>query len=190
MVHLYLARHGETEENAARILQGHLPGTLTAQGRAQAEALRDKLRAAGVHFDVLLASDLRRAHDTARIVNEAFGLPLIACTVLRERDWGCLSGRRIPDISFRQLPADVETVAQMHTRALGLLRHIKNHYDGRCVLAVGHGLFNRCIQAVLLGKEIRDIPRMDNAEVRLLELDALPESVSPGTDGGDKVSAN
>ena len=38
MITLYLARHGQTEENIARIFQGHMPGTLTVEGIAQAEA--------------------------------------------------------------------------------------------------------------------------------------------------------
>ncbi len=41
MITLYLARHGQTEENMTRIFQGHMPGTLTVEGIAQAEALRD-----------------------------------------------------------------------------------------------------------------------------------------------------
>ena len=44
MITLYLARHGQTEENMTRIFQGHMPGTLTVEGIAQAEALRDTLR--------------------------------------------------------------------------------------------------------------------------------------------------
>ena len=39
MISLYLARHGQTEENIARIFQGHMPGTLTVEGIAQAEEI-------------------------------------------------------------------------------------------------------------------------------------------------------
>ncbi len=41
MITLYLARHGQTEEDIARIFQGHMPGTHIVEGIAQAEALRD-----------------------------------------------------------------------------------------------------------------------------------------------------
>ena len=44
MITLYLARHGQTEENMTRIFQGHMTGTLTVEGIAQADALRDTLR--------------------------------------------------------------------------------------------------------------------------------------------------
>ena len=89
MVELFLVRHGETQENLDGILQGHLPGRLTANGVRQAETLRREL--AGERFDVLLVSDLARTVATARVLNEAFGLPLVTTSLLRERDWGSLT---------------------------------------------------------------------------------------------------
>lgn len=68
MITLYLARHGQTEENIARIFQGHMPGTLTVEGIAQAEALRDTLR--NISLDAVVSSDLKRCVDTARIAVE------------------------------------------------------------------------------------------------------------------------
>lgn len=53
---LYLARHGETEENVAQILQGHLPGHLTERGRNQAVQLRNTLMQSGASFDALLTA--------------------------------------------------------------------------------------------------------------------------------------
>lgn len=63
MITLYLARHGQTEENMTRIFQGHMPGTLTVEGIAQAEALRDTLR--DISLDAVVSSDLKRCVDTA-----------------------------------------------------------------------------------------------------------------------------
>ena len=62
MITLYLARHGQTEENMTRIFQGHMPGTLTVEGIAQAEALRDTLR--DISLDAVVSSDLKRCVDT------------------------------------------------------------------------------------------------------------------------------
>ena len=73
MITLYLARHGQTEENIARIFQGHMPGTLTVEGIAQAEALRDTLR--NISLDAVVSSDLKRCVDTARIAVEGRNLP-------------------------------------------------------------------------------------------------------------------
>lgn len=166
MIELYLARHGETAENVAQILQGHLPGQLTENGRRQAVELRQRLKAEDCTFDLLLVSDLQRTIDTAHIVNEALKLPLVHCPLLRERNWGSLTG--MPVITARQtaLPADVESVEAMFERAHRFLDYVASTYPGKRVLAIGHGLFSRCIQAALAGCEIRDIPRMQNAEVR------------------------
>ena len=68
MISLYLARHGQTEENIARIFQGHLPGRLTVEGISQAEVLRDSLKR--IPLDAVVSSDLKRCMDTAEIVME------------------------------------------------------------------------------------------------------------------------
>ena len=70
MITLYLARHGQTEENIARIFQGHMPGTLTVEGIAQAEALRDTLR--DISLDAVVSSDLKRCVDTAVVFSIFF----------------------------------------------------------------------------------------------------------------------
>lgn len=171
MLTLYLARHGQTVENAAGVLQGHLPGQLTKEGRQQAMALREHLRSLLPRIDVLVASDLARAHETATVLQPLYGLPITPCALLRERDWGSLTGCIIKKAHFNPLPADVESETAMFDRARRLLRHLLTHYNGMTVLAVGHGLFNRCIQAVLLDTTIRDVPRMENAEVRKLTVD-------------------
>ena len=57
MTTIYLARHGQTEENLMRIFQGHLPGTLTADGIEQARNLGKELE--GITIDCILSSDQR-----------------------------------------------------------------------------------------------------------------------------------
>ncbi len=164
---IYLVRHGETEENHRNILQGHLPGHLTKEGIAQAQQLRDEL--AQTHFDTLLCSDLKRCVDTAAILNEPHGLTPEYTTLLRERDWGPFTGMDI--LKARTMIDDrAETVESMFHRADLLLNDILRRFPDQRILAVSHGLFCRVIQAAVLGKTIRDIPRMHNAEVRIVEL--------------------
>ena len=167
MTELYLVRHGQTEENAAHILQGHMPGHLSHEGIAQAQALREKLK--NIRFDALLCSDLRRCMDTAMILNEPHGLPLESTPLLRERDWGPFTGM---DILKARTKIDhrAEPVESMFRRAETFLLDIVSRYKDKRVLVVSHGLFCRVIQAACSGKTIRDIPRMDNAEVRHLIL--------------------
>lgn len=171
MIRLLLARHGETAENVARVLQGHMPGHLTEVGKEQARALREELLQRHEHPDALLVSDLRRTMDTAGIVNEAFCLPLTPCVLLRERDWGSLTGYCLNKGRISDFPADVESVDDMFCRARTFLTLLGEKYDGKCVLSIGHGLFNRVIQAAWRGVSIADVPPMKNAEVRELCLD-------------------
>lgn len=173
MIELYLVRHGETEENVAGILQGHLPGRLTAAGVRQAEVLRDAL--AGVTFDAMVVSDLARTVATAEVLNGRRGLPVDLCPLLRERDWGSLTGRRIAEVRGTAFPPDVESVEALFDRAHRFLAYLLSRYDGQRVLAVGHGLFNRCILALLSGRSIADIPRWGNAEVRRVCVAARPD---------------
>jgi len=169
MTTLYLARHGETEENAAGILQGHLPGRLTATGLRQAQELAGALPP--VRFDALLSSDLARALATAAVLSRRTGLPVVPCPLLRERDWGCLTGRPVEEARrYDAFPPDVETVQAMFARAERFVGLVRTHYGGGTVLAVGHGLFCRCIQAALRGYAIRDTPRWNNAELRCLHV--------------------
>ena len=171
MITLYLARHGQTEENMTRIFQGHMPGTLTVEGIAQAEALRDTLR--DISLDAVVSSDLKRCVDTARIAVEGRNLPWEKMVLLREIDWGSWTGLRIKEVDLHHIPADVETEEMLYQRAGCFLDYIKANYEGKTLLAVGHGLINRAVQARIQGvtlQHLRSVPKMDNAELRLFML--------------------
>jgi probable phosphoglycerate mutase len=89
--HLLLARHGETDWNAAGRWQGHTDVPLNAAGRAQALTLAARLRAEGVR--AIATSDLCRARGTAEIVGEALGLEVhLVDGALRERAYGAWEG--------------------------------------------------------------------------------------------------
>lgn len=190
---LFLVRHGETEENAQQILQGHLPGHLTTNGRKQAEDLAQDLATHYAPFDVMLVSDLQRTRDTAAILNKVLHIPtLLLCPLLRERDWGSFTGKEIAYAQTHTIPEDAESVEQLFERAKKFLLYVNQTFPEKRVLAVGHGLFNRTLQAALYGCTIRDIPRMQNAEVRELNVTSqtlsLKKDATPQTK--DEVSAN
>ena len=95
---------------------------------------------------------------------------MIKTPILRERDWGEVTGRRIADIDTYDFPPSVETVEHVLERAATFINMLLHDYDGKRVLAVSHGLFSRALQACNTGKTIREVSCMKNAEVRLLEL--------------------
>jgi probable phosphoglycerate mutase len=86
---LLLARHGESEWNAIGRWQGWADPELTDLGRRQAAAAAAAVGA----LDAIVASDLRRAHETASIIAGALGIgPVIVDAALRERDAGPWTG--------------------------------------------------------------------------------------------------
>ncbi len=88
---LYVARHGETDWNVQTRWQGHTDVPLNETGRAQARALAQALRE--VRLGGVVASDLARAHETARIVAAELGLAVAYVDPsLRERAFGLFEG--------------------------------------------------------------------------------------------------
>lgn len=168
MTTLYLVRHGETVDNANRIMQGQTQGELNGEGRKQAEILAGEM--AGTHIDAFVSSDLKRAYDTCRIIAAPHGLDVVKTPLLRERDWGSFTGKFIPDLKDAVWPDDIESVDALKERAARFLEYVKANYPGLTVLAVGHGIVNKAIQSVFYGKDMKDIPPMRNAEVRKLLL--------------------
>jgi len=168
MTTLYLIRHGETEDNVNQIMQGQTQGRLTANGIAQAEEVRDRM--ASEPFAAIIASDLKRSVDTATIIAEPHHLEVVQTSLLRERDWGSFTGRYIPDLKGEVWPDDIETLENLLSRAGEFIAFVKQTYPGKKVLAVGHGIINKAVQAVYHKKSMSEVQRMMNAEVRILEL--------------------
>jgi probable phosphoglycerate mutase len=89
--HVYLVRHGETDWNAAERWQGHTDIPLNETGRLQARAVARSLRS--LRLSAVVASDLSRAQETARIVAAELGLDVAYFdAALRERSFGCFEG--------------------------------------------------------------------------------------------------
>lgn len=149
-------------------MQGQLHGELTSAGIAQMEELAKPL--SGTHFDAIISSDLRRAYDSAQILANNWKMPVKTTTLLRERNWGDFTGRFIPDLKGLPMPDNVEKMDDLLIRAKMFLNWIKTNYPNQIILAVGHGIINKAIQAVHYGKLTREIPKMSNADYRILQL--------------------
>jgi len=167
---IFLVRHGETVDNARRIMQGQTHGMLNEHGREQAEGVAERL--ASEEIDAVVASDLRRAIQTAEIISARHGLPVTTTPLLRERDWGSFTGLYIPELKGRKWTDDIETEEALLLRARDFLLYITTTYPGKRVVAVGHGIINKAILAVYAQCPMREVQRMMNAEVRLLTASA------------------
>ena len=149
-------------------MQGQTQGCLTDEGRCQAALLAAELAVRPI--DAIVSSDLQRAIDTAAVIAGPHGLEVATTPLLRERDWGSFTGRFIPSLKGETWPDDIESLEKLLSRAMLFLDFIREHYAGKTVVAVGHGIINKAVQAVFYRKQMSEIERMANAEVRTLIL--------------------
>lgn len=100
---IWLARHGETADNAEGRVQGSIDTPLNERGREQARALAD--RVAELDLAALYSSQLARALETAQIVGERIGLEPIVDARFAESRRGGWEGRLLADLE-REEPDD------------------------------------------------------------------------------------
>ncbi|MBU3556476.1 histidine phosphatase family protein [Polynucleobacter sp. Ross1-W9] len=148
-----LVRHGETDWNAARRLQGHTDIDLNARGLAQAKQMARALKEINLQFDVLYTSDLQRAAKTALAIEQLFNTAAIRNTQLRERHLGALQGlttneapTREPDLWKSHLSRNIEenlrdgeSIQQFANRIQSALEQIRAQHTGKTILLVSHG---------------------------------------------------
>ena len=169
MTEIIIIRHGETEWNKTGRFQGHSDVPLSAQGRAQAEALGRNLVID--HVDAIYASDLTRAMETAAPLAERFGLEVISDPLLRELNFGAWEGRNFNDINaenpdamknFYNDPEQAnipgsEPFPEFQRRVAGRVREIVAQERGKRVVIVSHGASIRILLADILSMPIRSI---------------------------------
>lgn len=180
-IRLLLVRHGETEENAAGIVQGHLPGKLTERGRRQAELLAARLAAESI--DALYTSDLARAaHTAAAIVRAAPKLHLQTDAALRERALGVYEGRHgqhyyddfqasgRPRWEFK--PAGGESIREVQARSDAFLKRVIPRHPGQSVLFCTHGGIITTLLATLVDASLEEmlVHRFRNTSLTVVEV--------------------
>ena len=143
----YFLRHGQTARNAARIFQD-ADEPLDATGQAQAASAAALMAPVGIAG--IVASDMRRARDTAAAVNARCAVGLQTRAGLRERNFGALIGTSSVALDWRCAPEGGETLARFVARtAAGLADALSQPAP---VLVVAHGGTLHAL-AALLGVE-------------------------------------
>ncbi|MBL8437133.1 MAG: histidine phosphatase family protein [Zoogloeaceae bacterium] len=174
MTRICIVRHGETDWNVARRLQGHLDVPLNATGQAQAQTTAAHL--AEETFTALYSSDLLRARQTAEALASAVGLPVTPEPRLRERRYGAFEGLtydearaqypqdyarfedRDPDLAF---PGGGERLVDFAQRIETALLALADRHRGESILLVTHGGVLDIVYRLATGKPLeakRDFP--------------------------------
>lgn len=193
MLTIYLARHGQDEDNAAGIINGHRDMPLTDIGRGQARALAEHIRASGLKFDAVYSSPLRRARETAEIVAGSAGaLAPVAMPDLIERDFGVMTGKDIADVeklcapdilktatvTYFLAPSGGETFPDCLERAGRVLDSLRSMHSDGAVLLVSHGDFGKMLYARYYHLDWREVLKtfhFGNAELLELSPSSSPE---------------
>lgn len=174
---LLLARHGQTDWNAAGRIQGRTDTSLNDLGRRQAAHLAARLRQAGEHPNALYASPQRRALETAQIAGRDLGLEPVTVDSLREVSFGAWEGysweeiaRRWPEEYAAYLadrlhtaPPGGESFAALLGRVYPALSAIAAAGEGTA-LVVCHSALIKAVRCHMDGADFRNIQRRYSME--------------------------
>ncbi|KAL3646251.1 hypothetical protein CASFOL_011431 [Castilleja foliolosa] len=151
---IIIIRHGETEWNADRRIQGHLDVDLNDVGRQQAVAVAERL-SKEPKISAVYSSDLKRAFYTAETIAKACGvLEVTKDPDLRERHLGDLQGFVFQELAKlnpkahkaflsnqddQEIPGGGESFNQLYDRCTSALQRIAQKHRGERVVVVSHG---------------------------------------------------
>lgn len=189
-LNIYLARHGQDQDNANGILNGHRNQPLTKLGEEQAQTVAAKILQKRLQFDKIYASPLQRAFRTAEIL--ANGQAVEVMDTLIERDFGIMTGTPTKDIarrckgdilqtgsiSYFLSPEGAETFPDLLQRGKKVIAEIQKKHEGsESVLLVTHGDFGKMCYAAYYNLDWVEVLKQfhfGNSEVLLLSETSCP----------------
>ena len=139
-----IIRHGQTDWNKSTLIQGTVNNRLNENGRDQAHAIGKYLKENDTNWDVIIASPLARAYETASIIRDHLdtGIELIADEDFVEREFGEAEGKKIEPVLFNKIIADeipgLEKSHDLQNRVHKGVLKIAKLYPGKRVLIVAH----------------------------------------------------
>lgn len=185
-LHILLLRHGQTDANAAGVLQGHQPTPLNLLGIRQAHSLAERLGSFRPPVDVLISSDLPRALQTASPIATSCRLKVHVDPQWRERHFGLLEGK---PVGHRELwraasgeldPPGAEPTIEMQERVLKALLGLPGKYrKAKLIAVVTHGGVIRSALRLFMSGELppvrkhvmpTEIPPILNCSIMQLDI--------------------
>lgn len=180
---VYILRHGQTDLNRERRVQGHLNVELNETGIRQAKELAEVIREKGLHFDRVYSSPLKRALDTCQIVTGRSLEEIRIDERLKEFNFAELEGSKYTELpgtaqTFFTAPerfkpmGEGETFPELIDRVMDFLEDLKK-VDAETVLLTSHGTAIHAMLLALEHKELKDFWNEDVHNCDLIPLDLV-----------------
>lgn len=144
---LCFIRHGETDWNKQKLIQGTLNNPLNDTGRNQALNTAHLLKDINLSFDVLMTSPLSRAYETMKIIRDKIfpNKEIIINPEVIEREFGDLEGKPVCkesyDLMFKEEVNNLEKLADLKNRAFNAILNIAHNYPNKNILITSHSQF-------------------------------------------------
>lgn len=166
-------RHGCTAWNKEGRAQGCTDVPLDEEGMVQAEKLADRLNPND--WDVIYASDLLRAKQTAETINQKIRKgPIHFDPRIRELGVGKVEGTTEAERvkkwgpNWKELDMDLETMESVYERGNAFLEEVIQKHEGKSILVVSHGSFTKRMLIQLLPQHDMDIS-LENGSITIVE---------------------
>ena len=142
-----LIRHGQTDWNNQRLIQGRIDNPLNETGKMQLKGVGRYLKEVDNDWDIIISSPLSRAIESATIVkNELeFNKDIIINDNVIEREFGKAEGQNICEEIYNKITNDdvvgLEKSYEIQNRAYNAILDIANKFPGKNILIITHSHF-------------------------------------------------
>lgn len=169
MVTVYLTRHGQTEWNLEKRLQGHGNSPLTEAGIKRAKELSKRINE--IDIEAIYTSPIERAYKTACILRGNKGVEIKTHDGLKEMNFGDFEGRITEEVMKENPDWDIslimqgnldmrapngETLAEVRERVNEAMEEIIKENEGKSILVVAHGITLKAIMNYFQDKEVNN----------------------------------
>jgi broad specificity phosphatase PhoE len=199
MTTFYICRHGETENNKARILSGWIDSPLTDLGVQNATSAASKLR--GIHIDKIVSSDLGRAFISAYIIARrlGFGEEIERLSALREVNYGDLTNQpyaNYPNLTLDEnsvyAPPNGESLVAMQERVLSCVAELAKMFPDKTILIIAHDGAINAIRASFDTETMGEADTVHNPHDLVIRFNCIEGKITSFTElsGVDNRGAN